>query len=149
MSPGSGYTPGPAGAATITLEDNRYDAWRFATFSPPQNADPIISGPTSDPDQDSLSNHIESITGGNPFSAGDAPPLTIVPQGSQLILTLRRSRSAAEAPIVIQSSPDLVTWPAETGAILTKTTETPDGMTREECWTLPATESRRYFRLNL
>ena len=149
LSPGSGYTPGPAGAATITLEDNRYDAWRFATFSPPQNADPIISGPTSDPDQDGLSNHIESITGGNPFSAGDAPPLTIVPQGSQLILTLRRSRSAAEAPIVIQSSPDLVTWPAETGAILTKTTETPDGMTREECWTRPATESRRYFRLNL
>ena len=40
-------------------------------------------------------------------------------------------------------------WVIVTEAVLTETTETPDGQTRLEHWTLPATREFRYFRLRL
>ena len=149
LSPGSGYTLSPASIATITLRDNRYDTWCSAAFSAVQNADPLVSSPTADPDQDGLDNHIESITGSPPLSGTGDPPLTIVKKDSQLILTVRRSRLAADLPILIQSSPDLSDWADLTDAVLTETTETPDGQTRMEHWTLPAPGELRYFRLSL
>lgn len=147
--PGSGYTLSPAPPATITLEDNRYDRWRFTAFSASQNADPAISGPDADPDQDGLNNLAESIFGGAPLSASGPAPLTVQQDGPLLRLTLRRHRSAQDVPVAFLTSSSLTTWSPAAGAVLINTTEIQDGQVRLETWTLPAVPGRQFFRLGL
>jgi hypothetical protein len=149
LQPGSGYTLSAAPQATITLEDSRYDRWRFSAFPSPQNADPAISGPGADPDQDGLSNLAESIFGGAPLSGSDPAPLTVQQDGPLLRLTLRRHRSAQEVPITFLTSSSLSAWSPAAGAVLIDTTEIQEGQVRLETWTLPAVPGRRFFRLGL
>jgi len=149
LQPGSGYTLTAAAAATVSLEDNRYDRWRFSVFTAEQNADPALSGPTADPDHDDLSNMAESVFGGNPWAATDLPPLTLNRAGTGLLLTIRRSAAASAVPVLIQASADLTAWPTVSHAVLEETTETAGGQLRLETWRLPADAVRRFFRLAL
>lgn len=146
---GAGYALSPAAATTITLLDSRYDTWRATTFTPAQNTAPLLSGPTADPDEDGINNYAESVFSSNPLDSNDSPPFALALQDSQLTLTLRRSRAAADVAITIQSSPDLTLWAPASGATLVETTETPDGLTRLETWTLPSTLDANFFRLSL
>ncbi len=146
---GADYSLSASSTANITLEDTRYDGWRAATFTPAQNADPLLSGPAADPDDDGINNFAESVFSGNPLAGNDLPPFTLALQDSQLTLTLRRSSAAANVAIAIQSSPDLTLWAPASDAILVETTESPDGLTRLETWNLPSTLDANFFRLNL
>lgn len=149
LQPDPAYTLSAASAATITLEDSRYDRWRFGAFNPEQQADPLISDPAADPDKDGLNNHAESVFGTLPLSGNDPPPLTAQREGNTIRLTVRRLSAAADVPVFIQSSTNLITWPPTTATTLTGTTESPDGNLRWETWTLPASGTPQYFRLSL
>ncbi len=150
LAPDPGYSLSPgATAASLILNDNRYDRWRFASFTSVQLADPLISGPAADPDQDGLNNHAESILATSPLSGGDAPPLTARQDGPNVILTIQRLASAAAVPITIQSSTDLSAWPTASNVVLIETTESPDRLIRWEKWSLPYSGSRQFFRLSL
>ncbi len=48
-----------------------YSTWASTQFSAPQLADPLISGPLADPDQDGLVNLLESVFNLSPLAAGN------------------------------------------------------------------------------
>ena len=149
IQPDPAYTVSAASAATVVLEDSRYDRWSFTAFTPVQQTDPLISAPTVDPDKDTLNNYAEFVFGTGPLTGNDPPPLTAQRDNDLIRLTVRRLAAAASVPVSIQSSTDLSIWSIATGASLTDTNESPDRQIRWETWTVPAPGSHQFFRLRL
>ncbi|NJM37638.1 MAG: hypothetical protein HC845_07165 [Akkermansiaceae bacterium] len=62
--------------ATVTVNSSvvpPYDFWKAAIFTTAEAADPLISGPTADPDGDGVSNQNEFIYGTAPKVPGTVP----------------------------------------------------------------------------
>jgi surface-anchored protein len=73
-----------------------YDNWRLAEFSAQQAADPMVSGPEADPDNDGFANLEEFAFGGDPL-VPDASLLTprLERAGNSWILTVRQRTNAS------------------------------------------------------
>ncbi len=103
------YTGFPTGVADFA-------AWRAASFSTAELADPGISGPDGDPDRDGLANLLEAALGTGPKNPGDViAPLVVTearPSGAQKILRLESQVAASGVVDVIlrlESTSDLST----------------------------------------
>ncbi|MGJ8696882.1 MAG: hypothetical protein ACSHYF_11220 [Verrucomicrobiaceae bacterium] len=65
---------------TLVFNDHpapTFDSWKSAHFTPAEQADSLISGPTADPDADGLSNLAEFAHGTNP-KQGNASPVSLL-----------------------------------------------------------------------
>ncbi len=98
---------GTSSAGSVTIADKPHDAWRFAKFTAPQLADPLVSSPDADPDADGLPNLLEYAFAREPlvadgpsaqpaaspgldghlaftyFQAADRPDLTFTPEWTE------------------------------------------------------------------
>jgi hypothetical protein len=103
---GGAYLVGASSTATVTFRDNPFDAWRFANFDAAQLANPSISGPNADPNQNGIRNLMEFFTGGQ--SSTSAP--TLSPQNGNLYLKVLRHNDAMDLKMTIWESGDLSNW---------------------------------------
>lgn len=94
------YTPAP------------WEVWLNQHFSEAERADPLISGPNANPDGDADSNIIEFLLNGDPhvFETSRLPNLTKIEEYSSYNLFLQPSQSQHGAEIILETSPDLITW---------------------------------------
>ena len=95
-----------------------YDNWRLAEFSTQQAADPMVSGPEANPDNDGFTNLEEFAFGGDPL-VPDASLLTprLERAGNSWILTVRQRTNASGltiTPVATASlQPGLADWRAD------------------------------------
>jgi hypothetical protein len=106
VNPSSEYSLGANGAATVTLVDPPFEAWRFSRFDAAQLADPLVSGPGADPDGDGMANLLEFFVGTD--GPGARPRLHA--QDGKLYFLLRRHQRANGMRMEMWESDDLVGW---------------------------------------
>lgn len=102
----------------IPSESATYGDWVAGVFSAPQAADPLISGPDADPDQDGFSNAEEYAFGGDPL----VPDASLIrprlqTNGSGWLFTVRQRTDASDLAITPQASsslrPGIADWRAD------------------------------------
>ena len=117
LSPSANYGLTTVSNATIVIHDRPIDAWRLASFTAAELADPSISGDLADPDHDGLCNLMEYALGLPPKD----PATTNRPYASllsgHLTLIYTRAKAAVDVSLVIEQSNDLVTWQSGPGFI--------------------------------
>lgn len=109
----SGVRHGTPGAANGPLA-HTFDGWTSIHFPQEERADPVISGPNSDPDADGLVNLLEYALQLDPktFGLSGLPPAELVTVGDDryLALTVRRLTKALDLDYAVEVSSDLRTW---------------------------------------
>ena len=130
--------------------------WRTLFFSASEIANPSISGPLVDADNDGVANVLEYLLATNPRNPDFSRPLEILSVGAagqrqlEITLTLRNQVSGFTA--VIDSSESLESWnSSEQQLTLWTTTENDDGTTTlvyrsDELTNLPGTKNL-FFRV--
>ena len=112
-----------------------YEAWKLASFSSTQAADPMVSGLDADPDGDGANNLMEYAFNGNPLIPGVAgkPQMENLTDGGQEYLAIRYQRRKGDSTLstMVESTADLsaVTW---LGMGVQVGVPTPVGMDYEE-----------------
>jgi hypothetical protein len=106
----------PAYSMTVIMlpRPQSFAAWQSQYFTPAELADPMISGPTADPDHDGIPNLMEYALGLDPKT----PSVTGLPVLGQqtvngknyLTLTFTKPRTISDVQYTVQVSADLVTW---------------------------------------
>ena len=95
-----------------------YDTWKLSQFSAEQVGNPLISGPSADPDEDGATNLQEYAFGENPLAAGAVgrPTIQMVTLNGVEYLGIRFQRRTDDATLTyeVQSTENLATapWPA-------------------------------------
>lgn len=89
-----------------------YSDWALSRFTIEEQADPLVSGPDADTDDDGQSNWFEYFSGSEPTLAGSRAPLSsgliTLPNGDQFItLTFPRAPEVPTASLAIEHNPDL------------------------------------------
>jgi hypothetical protein len=128
-------------AATVTIEDKPADAWRVASFSPAELADPAISGDTADPDGDGLPNLVEYALGLLPLST-DVPPPPMIDANGYLAVSVTKNPAATDISWGAQVTDDFVLWPSA------NCTETMTTFTARDL-VLQSSADRRFIRLKI
>ena len=75
---GEGFTASVVGndlVLTWNKTGTDFQEWKEANFTPSELADPLISGPTADPDSDGIANFFEFIFGFDPKSGNGGHPI--------------------------------------------------------------------------
>lgn len=89
-----------------------YDAWAVEHQLPA--APNPGGGPNDDPDLDGLPNLLEYALGLDPKlpepTQPPAPVLTTTGDGRQLTLTFQKAAARSDVTLIVQTSPDLITW---------------------------------------
>lgn len=105
-------------SGTGTPAAGTYNAWRNGEFSPQQAANPLVSGPEADPDNDGFANVEEFAFGGDPL----VPDASLIEPrleqaGGSWILTVRQRTNASGltiTPVATASlQPGLADWRAD------------------------------------
>jgi hypothetical protein len=133
-----------------------YDFWALAEFPPTQLADPLISAPDADPDQDGLANVIELAFGSDPLvkSPASRPQVELEDVNVQgqtdtyLTITFKRVPLLPGYLIRPQFSGNLQSW--SNASVLVGSVTNGDGtqtVTYRDL--LPATDARRFGRVEV
>lgn len=96
--------------AVVTISPvSTFAQWQSAHFA--ENAsDPIIAGPTRDPDHDELSNALEYAFGKDPLKPDITPHLAPSQSSGKLVLTTTRWVAATDLIMAAEFSSDLIGW---------------------------------------
>ena len=94
-------------AATLTIKETPFNAWRVAKFG--ANANASGADPDADPDHDGMTNYFEYALGSEPLNGASrgAPQIAA---GASLAITFTRVPAANDVTIVVQVSGDMQTW---------------------------------------
>ncbi len=106
--PGSSYAIGTARSAVVTLHDTAFGAW-LAVRWPGATAETNLAA-TGDPDGNGLDNFSEFALGADPGNALDRPKPWADVAGNRFRLHVPRSRLAASARVVLETTTDLDHW---------------------------------------
>ena len=131
---------------------NPYADWAAGFFNPTQLANPAISGPGADFENDGIPNLLEYLLGGNPIlpSSNLLPTITKAPGSANLVFTYKRKLAATGVTQVIEHSPNLA--PPWTPAVhgtggVTIVTSPVDAQTEQVTVTIPSASASRFVRL--
>ncbi len=123
--------------------------WLGNYFNASQLEDGSISGWNADPDNDHYPNLLEYAFNSNPMSPSVRPAVTLVHQGTNLVLTYTRAASASVS-IVPQVSTSLTGWATDTqGALITTTTGLGQPIWQLTTPILTGAGQRRFARLQV
>jgi hypothetical protein len=117
LQPGTGFSLGPNASATVFILDRPIDAWRFATFTPAQLTDPLVTADAADPDNDSFSNLAEYALGLAPLTAESNATVSGWDATGHLTLSYLRRRQATDVTVIPEGTTDLLTWSAGTETV--------------------------------
>jgi len=142
----------PSGPAPAT----GYEAWKLASFSSTQAADPMVSGLDKDPDGDGANNLVEYALGGVPTNSSTSilPVVsTLTTNGTNWLRFAYRARTN-DVALVIQPvfKVNLTETNWSTNGIVQKVSGQPagDGVHEDQVWQTPVgAEARRFLKLNI
>jgi PKD repeat protein len=129
------------GVVAITV-NSQFDAWQAGNFTAAELADTNISGPAANPDGDRFPNLLEYAMGLDPKTSN--PPSTVSTTVSNGVFSMSfpHYKPAADAPIALEMSSDLVNWSSVT------TTQSLDlGLTETLIYQETASAAAKFFRL--
>jgi hypothetical protein len=86
---------------------NTFENWRHRYFTHIELADPSVSGPNADPDEDGLPNVLEYAFGLNPRVADPLPLLAPLAEGNALSFVYTRPREAGDLTYEVLAAADL------------------------------------------
>jgi hypothetical protein len=109
--------------ATVVIHDRPIDAWRLASFTAGEMAQPEVSADQADPDHDGLCNLMEYAMG-LPPKTPDANALHPRIVGGHLTVTYSVAKAATDVTLALEQSDDLVTWHGGTNYV--EVTDTAD-----------------------
>ena len=134
---------------TVRQPTPTYDQWRTGLFTPAEIANPAISGPNADPDQDGLQNYLEYAMGTQPKVAEDPALPTTEVIGNEMVYTYTADIFQSEAALFPQISSNLQTWETVTGDTPGVIVESPSTVDNVRTFRIrvPLSDPRRYFRL--
>jgi len=117
LSPSLQFTVATSGAAGKSCHANfsynltNFIAWQNVHFTPAQLADPIISGPTADPEHDGISNLMKYALMLDPWQpAANTVPIQTSIVGGNFAFTYTRREWAADLQYSIDVSTNLTSW---------------------------------------
>jgi hypothetical protein len=135
--------------------------WQAAHFSPPETANPAISGPTADPDRDGLPNLAEYALASHPLQRSTIPPLRISRGSLAIQLNFTRPSARSDVRYTIETSTDGTTWlPLASSSNGNPLTSIPNALPApgsisespppaiETFLSFPPDNQRRFFRLS-
>ena len=135
--------------------------WQAAHFSPPEAANPAISGPAADPDRDGLTNLAEYALASHPLQSSAIPPLRISRGSLAIQLAFTRPAARSDVRYTIETSPDGTSWlPVATSSNGNPLTAIPNALPApgsiaespppsiETFLSFPPDHQRRFFRLS-
>lgn len=101
---------GGTGDATVTISPvSTFAQWQIARFAE-EATDPVVAGPTRDPDHDDLPNLLEYAFGKDPQKAdsGTLPEVSL--NAGRLVLTTTRWAAATDLSMTAEFGSDLIGW---------------------------------------
>ena len=133
-----------------------YEAWKLASFSSTQAADPMVSGLDADPDGDGANNLVEYALGGVPTNSSTSilPVVsTLTTNGTNWLRFAYRARTN-DAALVIQPvfKVNLTETNWSTNGVVQKVSGQPagDGVHEDQVWQTPVgAEARRFMRVKI
>jgi PKD repeat protein len=136
-------TNGNTAQGLVTINVNStFDAWRAGNFTAAELTNTNISGASADPDGDPFPNLLEYAMGLDPKTSDPASTLSATLSNNLFTLSFPHYKPAADAPIALEVSPDLVNWTSVT------TTQSLDlGLTEILTYQETASAPARFFRL--
>ena len=133
-------------AATLTVNQTGYSAWRALKFTTLEAADQAVSGPTADPDTDGLMNLVEYAFDSNPKSATTANLPIVTVTSTEWIFTYTRPADRPDLTYAVQFTTNFANWTG-TGVTHERTVE---GATETWQGRIPrATGANIFFRLQV
>jgi len=133
-----------------------YEAWKLASFSSTQAADPMVSGLDADPDGDGANNLVEYALGGVPTNSSTSilPVVsTLTTNGTNWLRFAYRARTndvALEIQPVFKVNLTETNW--STNGVVQKVSGQPagDGVHEDQVWQTPVgAEARRFMRVKV
>jgi hypothetical protein len=110
LVPSPSYSLTSVSNATVIVHDRPIDAWRLASFTTAELADPSVSGDLADPDQDRLSNLMEYVLGLPPKDPTPVDrPYAGITNGI-FTFTYTHAKAATDVSLFVEQSNDLVNW---------------------------------------
>ena len=130
------------GSVTVTV-GAKFDFWRAAKFTAAEYANTNISGASANPDGDIFPNLLEYALGLEPKTNTPASVFSLNYTNGIFSLTFPHYKYATDAPLTLESSPDLTTWSS-----VTVTQSLDLGSLEYLLMQQPATNAGQFFRLN-
>jgi hypothetical protein len=100
---------GSQSTAVLTIQEESYEAWKFAHFAANANND-AIAGDLADPDGDGIANLLEYAMASDPNVGGTEGTTSGVIVANHFQLHLRRNTSASDLTYIVQAGNTLGTW---------------------------------------
>ena len=108
-------TNGETGQGSVTVTVGaKFDSWRAIKFSPTEYADTTISGASANPDGDIFPNLLEYALGLEPKTNSPANVFAMNFTNGIFSLAFPHYKYATDAPLTLESSPDLTAWSSMT-----------------------------------
>jgi hypothetical protein len=165
LATNAAYTVLTQNSAAITLVEGAFQSpwnlWRAARFSPAELADPAISGPDADPDNDRMRNLLEYAYNRNPRTpdagggfSGRIEVLANPPGQQGYVVRFTRRKAPTDLLYEVQVTSDFSSW--QTGAAVAQEilppTDNGNGITETAAFQIPPGPSgpgQKFIRLNI
>lgn len=129
------------GLVTITV-NSKFDSWRAGKFTPAELTNTNISGASANPDGDQFPNLLEYAMGLDPKASNSTSTVSATVSNGVFTISFPHYKPAADAPIALETSSDLMNWSTAT------TTQSLDLGLTETLTHQEASSARvRFFRL--
>ncbi|MBI5384134.1 MAG: FAD-dependent oxidoreductase [Verrucomicrobia bacterium] len=110
LATNAAYQLGAYTNASAIVHDGGFGVWATGQFTTAELADPNVSGPDADPDDDGIANLLEFFHGSEPKLTNFAPALRWVSDTNGWNLDWQRSPAAAGLFLRVEESANLTDW---------------------------------------